>query len=81
MCIRFSQPKNSILEDNRMTEDIPEANYLENIKNSFPESSKATYEGFKDYDRPEKKKKIGINCLYTIVWNNLHMIMIYQNIS
>ena len=50
-----------------MTEDIPEANYLENIKNSFPESNKATYEGFKGYDRPEKMKKIGISYFYTIV--------------
>ena len=44
-----------------MMEDIPEAYYLENVKNSFPESSKAKYEGFKDYDRPENMKKIGIN--------------------
>ena len=44
-----------------MMEDIPEAYYLENVKNSFPESSEAKYEGFKDYDRPENMKKIGMN--------------------
>ena len=65
--IFFSQAKNPILEDNRMTEDIPEANYLENIKNSFPESGKDTYEGFKDYDKPENMKKKGINCLNTMI--------------
>ena len=66
-----------------MTEDIPEANYLENTQNSFSESSKATYEGFKDYNRPANMKKIGINCLNTIVlkYSTYDYNMIFQNIS